>query len=204
MRTTALNLQGGDGRDCGPDCAAFVDKWSKWWQVKTRVPLALLRIEPIGDYLQTIGPKSRNMVSKANRLYEYRHIEFNEHLADIEHVAQSKSERQGIPMEGWYTEPVVAQTPAKLCAIHRDEWHGGFSREDGSMVAFARIEVLNQLGILNSILGHPDAGGAVNGIIAHLVEHVGVRWINYLYPQAKTETLADFKRRLGFQAVQVG
>lgn len=191
---------------CGQDCPAFIEKWEQWWREKTREPVALIEcvgFEPLDDYLTKIGGKSRNMVNKANRLYEYRKIVYNDHLDGIAFVARSKSVRQGIPMQGWYAQPLTPTTPAQLCAFHCDDWHAGFNRETGQMVSFARIEILNELGILNSILGDTSAGGSVNGLVAHLVEHAGVRWINYLFPGARTQSLADFKARLGFEAVQV-
>lgn len=193
----------GDTSACGHDCAWFIDKWASWWAQKTRDPLAMLEVTSLDEYLHFIGGKSRNMVSKAKRLYTFSRIAFNDHLAGIEAVARSSPIRQGMPMEGWYTKPVETATPARLCALHADEWYGAFERESGRMVAFARLEVLNELGILNSILGDRSAGGAVNGLVAHLVEHSGVCWINYLYPQARTDTLADFKRRLGFRPMLV-
>lgn len=193
----------GDTSACGDECAEFIQKWSSWWAQKTREPMAMLEVTSLDEYLQFIGRKSRNMVSKANRLYEYRRIQHNEHLDGIGAVARSKRFRQGIPMEGWYTKPVEPQRPLRLCALHSDEWYAGFERTSGRMVCFARLEVFNELGILNSILGDPTAGASINGLVAHLVEYSGVLWINYLFPQAKTQTLADFKRRLGFRPMLV-
>jgi len=194
----------GDRTACGDECQAFIGKWAEWWAEKTREhAMALLEVTSLDEYRRFVGPKSRNMINKANRLYEYRKIDRNEHLEGIEAVGRSKPIRQGIPMVGWYTEPVKPQRPLRLCALHADEWYAGFRRDDGRMVCFANLKVLNELGILNSIMGDPSAGAAVNGLMAHLVDVSGVLWINYLYPQAKTQTLADFKRRLGFRPVRV-
>jgi hypothetical protein len=193
----------GDRSACGPDCDAFIAKWSEWWAEKIRDPMAVLEVRSYDDYLRFIGGKSRNMVNKANRLYEYRQVQRNDYLKEIEAVGRSKPIRQGIPMTGWYTQPVVAQRSLSLCGLHADAWYAGFRRDDGAMVCFANLKVLNELGILNSIIGDPSAGAAVNGLVAHLVAVAGVGWINYLYPQAKTQTLADFKRRLGFRPMLV-
>ena len=165
--------------------------------------MAMLECVPLDEYLQRIGAKSRNMVRKANREYYYRRIKFNEWTHDIETVARSSPARQGMPMQGWYTQAVVPTRPAALCGLHSDEWYLGLRRADHSPVAFAHVEVLNELAILNSILGVRAAGAAVNGLIAHLVEHVGAKWINYLYPEGKTPSLGEFKRRVGFRPMVV-
>jgi hypothetical protein len=193
----------GDTSACGDECPAFIAKWAEWWAEKTRDTLAILEVTSLEEYRRFVGPKSRNMINKANRLYEYRRIQRNDHLDGIAAVARSKPVRQGIPMVGWYTQPVKPQRPLRLCPLHADEWYAGFERETGRMVCFANLKVLNELGILNSIIGDPSAGAAVNGLVAHLVDVSGVAWINYLYPQAKTQTLADFKRRLGFRPMDV-
>lgn len=185
---------------CGPDCDAFIAKWSAWWAQKTREPVAMLQV--VDSYWDDIGVKSRNMVRKANALYQFRRFDFNDRLAEIEAINRSKPVRAGGPMQGWYTQPVTATTPSQLCALHSDEWYGGFN-EDDVLVGYVRLEVLNQLGIINSILGHVEAPAVVNGLIAHLVEYSGVYWINYLYPQGSSQGLTDFKRRVGFRPMVV-
>src|ERR1043166_2031830 len=94
--------------NCGPDCPAFLRKWTSWWRVKAAEgPLAILECGP--DYMDRVGGKSRNMVRKAERLYEYRHFVYNDYLAEIKSVNSSKRARQGRAMTGWYTrdpEPV--------------------------------------------------------------------------------------------------
>lgn len=185
---------------CGPDCAAFVAKWSEWWRLKTRHPLAILDCSE--DYLQVIGRNSRNMVRKADRLYVFRPMVYNDHLAEIDVINASKAVRQGRPMSGWYTEPAQPSIPAHLCDTHSDVWHGAFCCSDDSLAAFARLaRVSDELGILVSFLGHAEASAAMNGMVAYLVNTAGVQRLNYLHMRSATDTLEAFKRRLGFQGV---
>jgi len=185
---------------CGSDCTAFVAKWSEWWSRKARQGLAVLDCSP--DYLEIIGRKSRNMVSKANRLYVYEVFDFNEYLADIDAINASKAVRQQRPMSGWYIEPASPSVPARLCAAHGDSWHGAFRRDDHTLMAFARLaRVSDELGILVSFLGHAEASAAMNGMIAHLVATAGVERLNYLHMRSATPSLEAFKRRLGFREV---
>jgi hypothetical protein len=194
----------GDATACGPDCPAFIDKWTSWWAEKTTHEVAMLdcRAGP-GEYAHILGAKGRNMVRKADRLYEFRPFKFNTWLMHVEEINRSKPVRQGIPMQGWYTEPIKAQVPLKLCGLHSDLWVGGFERDGGRLRGYAHVEVLNDLAIINSILGHAEAPAVVNGLIAHMVEGLGVGWINYLHPEGRTPTLGDFKRRVGFRPMRV-
>jgi hypothetical protein len=188
----------GDTSGCGLECPAFIAKWQTWWLAKSREPLALL--ECYDGYVAGLSGKSRNMVTKARRLYQFRPIVYNDMLDQIDVVSRSRPIRQGRPMSGWYTRGAQRSTPAQLCAVHRDEWHGAFDA-DGVLVGFARIEILNEVGILNSLLA--SAPAAMNGMIAYLVETAGVDWINYLNWESASEGLTDFKRRLGFFAAEV-
>jgi hypothetical protein len=183
---------------CGPDCASFLETWTDWWASKSCRPLALLDCSP--GYRGRLQAKSRNMLSKADRLYTYRLIDRNDHLDEIYAINTSTPVRQGRPMTDAYQEPPRPSTSASLCTVHRDEWHGCFDH-DGHLRAYARLEVLNEIGILNTIIGDRAAGGAMNGLIAHLAETAGVRWINYLRMPSATTTLTDFKRRVGFEEV---
>jgi len=186
--------------DCGPDCAAFVEKWRAWWREKKRWPFAIVDCSP--GYLERLDRKSRAMVRKANRLYTYRSMDFNAHLAEVDAINASKPSRQGRPMQGWYTQPAQPTRPARLCAVHGDAWHGAFRRDDDALVAFARLaRVSDELGILVSIMSHRDAAAAMNGMIAYLVESAGVRYIDYLHMRSATPSLEAFKRSVGFREV---
>src|SRR5208337_3108174 len=71
-------------------------------------PLALLRIPSThGEYLKEIGPKTRNMIRKAEQKgYEFKEFNWNDHLDEIYEINISKDARQSESMRGWYREPV--------------------------------------------------------------------------------------------------
>ncbi len=188
----------GDTTSCGLDCPVFIGRWLEWWAAKTMQPLAILDCTP--GYRERIGRNARNMLRKADRLYTYKLIDRSDHLDAIHAVNVSLPERQGRPMTAAYRERPIPSTAEQLCRVHRDEWHAGFDAA-GTLRAYARLEVLNESGILNTILGDRTAGGVMNGLIAHLVETTGVRWLNYLRIPSATVTLSEFKQRLGFEAV---
>ncbi len=197
MISIAVDLVG-DRTRCGPDCPAFLAKWLEWWAAKTYQPLAILDCSP--GYRTRLARNPRNMLRKADRLYTYRLINRNDHLDEIHAINLSMPARQGRPMTKAYVDPPEPATPERLCTVHRDEWHGGFDT-DGTLRVYGRLEVLNMVGVLNTILGDRSAGAAMNGLIAHLVETTGVRWLNYLRMPSATTTLTDFKRRVGFEEV---
>ena len=185
------------GESCGPDCSAFVEKWSAWLAVHGRRPLALLDCSV--PYLELVEPKTRNMVRKADRLYAYRPFEYNDHLAEIDAINSSKAMRQGRPMSGWYTEPAQPSRPAQMCAVHTDIWHGGFGRESDTLLAFARVaRVSDELAILVSFLGHAQASAVMNGMVAYLAGRHDSHWLDYLHMSSASKSLEEFKRRLGF------
>lgn len=186
------------GPECGPDCAGWLDRWAVWWKerVRDRKPLAMLPCGP--GYYASLGRKSRAMVRQAHRNYEYRPYEHNERLDEMGAINFSKAERQGRPMRGWYTEPVPPHDPPSLCPRHRDTWHGCFRREDDVLVGFARLETFDDVGILNSILGHGGQVGVMNGMFAYLNDTAEVRLINYLRMSSATHALSAFKERVGF------
>lgn len=199
-RELAIDIVG-DTSHCGLDCPAFIEKWTEWWQDKHGRTMAILDCS--GKYLEKANRNTRNMVSKANRLYIYDIFEHNYWLPDIDEINKSAPMRQGIPMTGWYTEPAKCEVEARLCVIHRDTWYGGFSREDGTLLAFCKIACMNNIGVMVSILGHAGYGAVINGLIAYMADNADVQWINYLHMQSKTESLTKFKERLGFEPTKV-
>jgi hypothetical protein len=186
--------------DCGPDCAAFRQKWREWWNTKmVGFPVAILDCRP--GYMDRLDDKGRNMVRKATRNYVCRRFDYNAELAGIDEVNASKPERQGKPMSGWYAEPAQPTLPMSLCPRHRDLWFGAFF-PDGNLAAYCHLELVGDLAIINSILGHAEAPAAVNGLIAYMTTwmlHEGGTWINYLH--MTDNSLGAFKRSVGFEEV---
>lgn len=189
----------GDTSSCGPDCPSFIEMWLEWWDDRSRRALAIADCE---EYVPRLRRKSRAMVRQADRRYEYRSFAYNDQLDGIYSVNTSRDERQGRPMSASYREqPKPLSDTFHLCSVHRDTWYGSFEK-DGTLAGYCRLEKLNEIGILNTILGRAGATGAINGLVAYLAEHSEVRWINYLHMESSTDTLTAFKRRIGFSAVR--
>lgn len=163
-----------------------------------RRPLALIECA-------TYAPpsaKTRNMVKNARKNYTYKQFKFNVHIYEIDDINASKKVRSGGPMRGWYVEPArPTSRELELCNIHRDVWVGAFQRN--KLVAYCHLEILEGLGVINSILGHKDARGAVNGLIDYMATSLGLDWLNYLTLASSPPSLRSFKERVGFREYTV-
>lgn len=194
----------GDRSRCDVDCARFVDHWRPWWERQLRRPMALLRAT--SDYGAQLDVKARNMRRSAERRYRFTEIDRNEHLEGIYRVNTSKPVRSGGPMRPHYLErPVATTTIDRTCSRHGSVWHGGFDRDDDSLVAYAQLVLLSDLAVINTILGSP-VPGCVNGLISHLVAFCverDVPWLHYLTLSSSPHGLARFKMSVGFREVSV-
>ncbi len=195
-----VDLRGDGACGHGPDCIEFVAAWERWMAKNARRPLAILDCRP--GYRERLGRNGRQMLNKADRLYSYRPIVRNDHLAAMHAVNTSAEVRQGRVMSAAYREPLEPSQPARLCGYHSDSWHAGFDG-DGRLVVYARAEMFGDLCIPNTLISDRAAPGAMNGMIAYLAELPDVRWLNYLRLESATESLTNFKVRTGFAPVRV-
>jgi len=193
-RTVAIDPVG-TRATCGVDCPRFLEKWEPWWLAQAQEPVALLRTE---GYAGAVRQKTRNMINKAGRLYTFGEFDYNDQLAGIYSVNLSKAERQGQRMSERYRRPpdpiVLAD---RTCPLHRSSWWGAWDK-DGELAGYVNLVILNDVGVVNTILGHADAPAVINGLFAHLAEHAGVEWIHYLTLRNSRPSLATFKRNCGF------
>jgi hypothetical protein len=175
------------------------------------VPMALIAIPKTYDeYLAAIGPKSRNMLRKAERGgYIFRHFDYNAHLQDIYEINTSKESRGGRAMTEAYREYPQPSADGNVgcCQQHRRIYYGCFLQN--KLVAYCMLIYLNDIGVINTILGHGAylSGGIMNGLVGSIVkecvEHRSVKYINYLTLYGGTPQLIGFKRRVGFQSYAV-
>ena len=98
--------------------------------------------------------------------------------------------------------PQPVRRPSILCDRHRYTWWGGFDA-GGALRGYCNLVVLNEVGVVNSILGHADAPAVVNGLFARMADDAGVEWIHYLTLRNSGASLAAFKRRVGFAEYRV-
>jgi hypothetical protein len=197
LATQVIDFSVRDG--CGRDCSVWLKNWSSWWETRVREGHPLAMMETGLGYYANLRPKSRAMVRQANRNYIYRVFDRNDRLSEIDAVNFSKSVRQGRKMASQYQTFSTPNNPLNLCDFHRDDWFGCFRRSDDVLVGYARLESFDDVGILNTILGHGEAIGVMNGMFAHLAENTDVRLINYLRMVSATDDLEAFKRRVGFR-----
>jgi hypothetical protein len=225
----------GDSTTCGPKCEEQVIlPWSKWIfghfcgalpakvfrphldqgldnLLVPAMPLALIQIpKSYEDYLAKIGPKSRNMLRKAERKgYGCRIIDRNEHLQGIYEVNISKETRGGKPMTQAYREfpQLSSDANPSYCAKHQLVWYGCFLEQ--RLTAYCSMYFVNDLAVINTILGHGDhlLNGIMNALIAFVVqdciENRAAKYINYLSLHSGRPELVGFKKRVGFDSYAV-
>ena len=189
----------GDTGECGPDCPSFLAKWVPWWEGQTARPVALLRSAGRGEYLGLVGPKGRNMVRKADRLYTFGEFSYNSQLDGIYAVNTSREHRQGKPMTPRYrVRPEPIRRHLETCPGHRSSWWGAWDKASVELRGYVNLVILGDLGVVNTVLGHADAPAVMNGLFYELATKAPVRWIHYLTLASSSSTLAGFKRRVGF------
>jgi len=201
-----LNIYG-DLTKCGPDCAPFLAKWAAWCQQFDGNRLALVYTDD--RYYDSLDRKSRAMIRKAEaRGYVYGSFNYNDHLDSIFEINTSKETRQGKPMtEAYLEKPTPINDYMQRCHVHRYNRLGAF--KDGKLRAYCAMATLNELAILNTIIGHADAlpDGVMNGLIHYIVMDCsytpGVKYLNYLTIESSGESLQAFKRSVGFESYQV-
>lgn len=197
----------GDLSKCGSDCGPFLAKWSAWCNKFDGERLALIKIDR--DYFNHLNRKSRQMITKSQRRgYTYRRFNYNDYLQDIYEINTSKEERQNKPMaEGYLEYPTPISSEFHRCDTHKYLRVGGF--KDSKMYAYCAVAFVNELAILNTIIGHADAltDGVMNGLIDYLVRICDdggrVKYLNYLTMESSGESLQAFKRSVGFESYEV-
>lgn len=218
----------GNINNCKRDCPSFIKGWSDW--INSPRPFGQQRIvciantnylthackpamivfpETHAQYLKKIGCKSRNMISKSVRNgYNTQVINFNDFLDDIYNVNISKSERQGQPMtQNYKIKPTPISRPSEYCELHFSKHYGVI--KDGKLFAWANISFMNELVIVNQILGHGEhlKFGIMNNLISFIVKdsienHPQTKCLNYLTIVNGLEGLKSFKRSVGFEEIE--
>ncbi len=170
-------------------------------------PLAILELPSTHeDYLDLIGPKSRNMIRKAARSgYMFRRFEWNDRLDDIYQINTSMTARQGRPMTDTYTRRPEdrAYDQSDYSRSHQIRNYGGF--KGGHLVAYCCLHFCGDLAIINQILGHGDhlPFGVMNGLVDFMVQdclrETSAKYVNYLTMRSATSGLSSFKKHVGFR-----
>ena len=167
-------------------------------------PLALLRIPVSHDeYLAAVGPKTRNMIRKAERQgYEYKEFVWNDHLDEIFEINTSKEVRQSAPMRGWYTEPVQPRYHSTEELRYR-KYYGAF--KDGKLHAYLHVVLCGNFAFFRHFMGHAQhlTYGIMNGLVSYAVhEHIGdpkIRWLKYGDLSRESSSMHSFRKHAGFE-----
>lgn len=192
-----------------PECGEFLDKWGKWCLNHEPHPLALMSISKRYK-TDFIDGKSRNMINKAKRNYQYTAFNYNDYLDDIFDINTSTPMRQGKVMTPAYlSHPKPIEVPYELCVTTHDYvWLGGFT-PTGTLRVYCALAIVGEIGIYNTIIGHAQdkSNGAVNGLIDYTVEYLRyynpkVKVLNYLDMQNCGIGLHNFKKSVGFSSIK--
>lgn len=171
-------------------------------------PAAILRIpSELKEYLQVIGPKSRNMLKKAERAgILCRLFNWNDHLDEIFEINTSSEIRQGRKMTKNYRKYPRRVTIGQDSNF--DIAHIGAFVSQG-LVAYAELYSYGNFSMVNRILGHKEflKFGVMNALIMACVEYCidhHVDYLNYLMMQDKDQdSLSAFKYRVGFRQYSI-
>jgi tetratricopeptide (TPR) repeat protein len=235
----ALDLVG-DPTKCAPTCPAIIRSRGRWVlsyfagtlsackfsrdilshrelsdhldeYVVPALPIAMIVTpEKYEEYLEAIGPKSRNMLRKVERRgYTFHRFNRNDHLHDLHEINTSKELRGGRIMTSEYRQfpQPTSGGNGSYCSQHHVIYHGCFRGK--KLVAYCSIQYLHELGIVDLILGHGAylADGIMNGLIASIVKDCiatrSIKCLSYLTLVSGRPELVGFKKRVGFKSYAV-
>lgn len=164
-----------------------------------------------GDFLELVGPKTRNMIRKATRAgYSGDVFQHNDHLKEIDEINTSLPVRAGRPMADSYTKAAeeIGWSDDE-CQLHSTTYVGVFlsGDVDRTLVAYCQLAVCGELAIANRFIGHGDhlRAGVMNILIQHVVHwcwSFGVRRVNYLTMPSATTGIEAWKRHNGFRPIE--
>lgn len=211
----------GSTDNCQTHCAYLFTLWGSWINsdrpfgkvfydnghiTHSHKPAMIIVPSTFAEYLKMIGCKSRNMIKKCQRQgYFAKEIEFNDYLQDIYETNISMPVRQGRPMSEHYYEKPKPQSQHTYCDTHFVKYYGVVSAEN-KLVAWANISFMNELCIINQILGHGNylKYGIMNEILSFLVKQCiefKIKAINYLTIENNNVGLQLFKKSVGFKPI---
>lgn len=168
--------------------------------------VALCQLPPTPAHYNTYIESSanRNRKKALRTGYEFKRINFNDHLDDIRAIRQSTDVRQGRLPDDLLSGPVTpCQNPPSRNACHDYPYFGVL--KDGHLYAYAGCLVAGELCMVEHVYGH--ATHQENGIVPLL--YIGIASYLYeYYPQVRYygygtfygagETMRRFKKKFHF------
>lgn len=159
-------------------------------------------------YLQTVNGKNSAayFARRSKKMqYEWNLFDPNEFIDDIHRIHTSKTERQGRTMDADYLTKVTYWP-----SDEQNQWIGVFN-QDGNLVSYVWLVLLNELVLVNRILGdgnylkdnimYLNVLGAIEFIYNQPM--VGNRYLMYDTFGRKQNGLVLFKKRIGFKPYTV-
>lgn len=214
----------GKPENCNGKCGGLKKKWHDWASTTgnfggiIRKDNAVIKHNHKGAFIvlpksydeyfkNILTPKDRNMVRKANKNGYFGAVmeDYNSHLEDFYLINTSKNARQGRPMTSSYIEyPTTITIYKEHCSCHRIKYYGVY--KDGKVYAYAWIDFLNELVIIDRILGHAAhlKYGIMNELISFIVKDsiensTFAKYVNYLTFNSGLDGLWHFKKSVGFR-----
>ena len=206
---------------CDDKCQAAIEKWYGWLVsgkpfgkhvfvdgciMHEHLPAMITLFSSYDEYRHKTNRECGSLIRKAQKNgYEGSVVDYNHYLCDIYDVNTSMEYRQNKQMtEGYSIYPRTITHPEKPCSIHFDRTYGVL--KEGKLYAYAQVSFVNEMGVINRILGHGDHRiyRVMNLLIATIVEDCYkqqyVKYLNYL-TLPKT-SLGAFKKSVGFEEVE--
>jgi len=192
-----------------PDILSF---WQRPPEVEPRFPypheweeLAVLPIESYERWWTTrIKARVRNQIRKAERDgLVVREVDFDDHFVrGMTAIFNESPVRQGRPF--WHYGKSFETVREQFSAfVHRETMIGAYL--DGRMIGFVMLANAGRFGLTTQVLSslaHRDKAPS-NALIAKAVEACASRGLRHLvYFHWGDDSLAEFKRRCGFEPVR--
>ncbi|MDF2154399.1 hypothetical protein [Vibrio sp. CAU 1672] len=169
--------------------------------------VAVMRLPAdFGHYLKALESSARRNIRKAERLgYQFRRIDYNQHLGAIGEIHRSAPVRQGqMPDELLSEMPKPVDNPASADLVHDYPYFGVF--KDDKLVAYAGCLVAGDMLLLATVFGHD--GYKSDGVVPLLIAQIAHYKYQH-YPEVKyyvydkffgaSPNLRRFKKKFRFE-----
>lgn len=215
MPRVTINLAAAETATNDPFYATLVEDFYRYVRRRhPRFPLirafefgvALCTLPASGEaYMAAIEASGRRNVRKAQRLgYEFRRIQFNDHLQDIGAIRHSTDRRQG-EITGYLLDETVepCRDPPSRSRVHDYVYYGVF--KEGRLLAYGGCLISGELCMVEHILGHADylADGIVPLLLVGMADDAArnyprVRYFAYGTFFGGGSTMRRFKKKFQF------
>ena len=166
--------------------------------------VALCRLpESFEKYFMMVEGAARRNYKKARRLgYEFRPLDYNNHLDEVTAIWRSTHVRQGEMPKDFLTQRAKPHTNPPSPSTTHDYPYFGIFNADGELRAYASCLVSGELCMIEHIYGHAkyQSDGCVPMLIISMCEfmyehHPQVKYYGYGTYFGASKTMKRFKRK---------